>query len=159
MRKGGPSALAAKAAATVAGILLLAAGCGEGQGVAEDAAVSVYVSEPLCAGAKRELVRDGGRAGGVRPRVVCADDTGAAGPRLAAIGAAARRATEDSSSVAYLGSRDPTAIRFSEPILEEADVARISAGSGAAAMARLLRALRRAEDSGSLRDSLGDELR
>ena len=121
--------------------------------------MSVYVSAPLCAEAKRELVRSGGRAGDLRLRVVCVDDSGSRGEsRLAAIGAAARQATEDSSSVAYIGTTDPTAIRFSEPILEEADIPRISTSSGKAAAARLLRTLNRVDDSGSLRESLADEL-
>jgi hypothetical protein len=121
------------------------AGCGE-SGVAEDATLSVYVSQPLCAEAKRELARRGARAGEFRLRAVCVDDVGGAGrPRLAAIGAAARRATEDSAAIAYIGTRDPIAIRFSRPILEAADIQRISAGSGRAAVARLRGALGRVD--------------
>jgi hypothetical protein len=145
---------------TATALLLLGAGCGEGGGVAEDATVAVYVSTPLCAGAKQELVRSDGRAGELRVRAVCADDTPNADLSiLAAIGAAARRATEDSSAVAYIGTTDPAETRFSKPILEEADIPRISADSGKASMTRLLRALQRADDSGSLRESLADELR
>ena len=95
----------------------------------------------------------------MRVRAVCVDDTG--NTKLstpAAIGAAARRATEDSSSVAYIGTADPVAIRFSKPILDEADIPRISADSGEASMTRLRRALQRADSSGSLRESLQDEL-
>lgn len=122
--------------------------------------MSVYVSAPLCAEAKRELGRTDDRAGEVRLRAVCVDDAGGDGEsRLAAIGAAARRATEDSTSVAYIGTPDPTAIRFSTSILEEADVPRISTNSGSSAMRRLLGALRRANDSGSLRESVRDGLR
>jgi hypothetical protein len=139
--------------------MLLVAGCGD-EGVAEDATVSVYVSVPLCAGAKQTLARSDGRAGDFRVRAVCVDDTGNADlSTLSAIGAAARRATEDSSSVAYIGTEDRVAIRFSEPILDEADIPRISADSGEASMTRLLRALQRADTSGSLRESLADELR
>lgn len=148
-----------KAAATAACFLLVAAGCGEGEGVAEDAIVSVYVSAPLCDGAEQELARSGGEAGDLRVRAVCVDDSGRGGPGLAAIGGAARRATEDSTTIGYIGTPDPVAARFSEPILEEADIPRISASSGAAGMSQLLGALRRAGDSGSLRESLGDELR
>jgi dihydroxyacetone kinase len=122
--------------------------------------VSVYVSAPLCAGAKQELARNDGRAGDFRVRAICAYDTGNADrSTLAAIGAAARSATEDSSSIAYIGTTDLVAMRFSEPILDEADISRISADSGEASMARLLRALQRTDDSGSLRESLADELR
>ncbi len=92
-------------------------------------------------------------------RAVCVEDGGqGGGSRLAAIGAAARRASEDSSSVAYIGTSDPVAVRFSEPILEEAGIVRISASSGSSGVARLLRALRRADTSGSLRETLFDEL-
>lgn len=143
----------------VGGCLLVGmVGCGS-QDVAEDATVSVYVSDPLCVGAKRELARSGSRAGGLDLRTVCLDDRAAEGTRLAAIGAAARRATEDSSSIAYVGTADPVAVRFSEPILEEADIPRVSAVSGSAGMATLIHALRRADDSGSLRESLSEELR
>lgn len=151
---------------TATALLLFAVGCGEGEGVAEDATVTVYVSAPLCAGAKQELARSGGRSGDLHLRAVCVNDGGSRDDgnshkesRLAAIGAAARQATEDSSSVAYIGTADPTAVRFSEPILEEADIPRISADSGEASMTRLLRALQRADDSGSLRESLAEELR
>lgn len=122
--------------------------------------MAVYVSAPLCVGAKQELARNDGRGGDFRVRAICADDTGNADlSTLSAIGATARRATEDSSSVAYIGTTDPVAMRFSEPILDEADIPRISAGSGEASMTRLLRALQRADTSGSLRESLADELR
>jgi len=137
----------------------VAIGCGD-SGVAEDATVAVYVSAPLCGEAERELERQGTRVAGVAVRVVCVDDTGTRGEsRLAAIGAAARRATEDSSSIAYIGTPDPLAADFSEPILEAADVPRLPASSGKAAMKRLLKALRNADTSGSLRESLREELR
>jgi hypothetical protein len=90
-------------------------------------------------------------------RAICVNDSGG-GSRLAAIGAAARRASEDSSSVAYIGTPDPVAVRFSEPILEEAGIARISTNSGTAGMRTLLQALRRADTSSSLRETLFDEL-
>jgi hypothetical protein len=123
------------------------AGGGEA-GVAEDATLSIYVSQPLCAEAQRELHETGSRAGEFRLRAICVDDGSDSGDaRLAAIGAAARRAVEDSATVAYVGTRDPTAIRFSEPILEAADIARISASSGRAAVARLRRALAEVDDT------------
>lgn len=144
------------ALAAIASLVLLS-GCGS-EGVAENATLSVYVSASLCADAKRELGGDG-RASDVHLRTVCVDDTAeGGGSELAAIGAAARRATEDSSSVAYIGTPDPVSVRFSEPILEEAGIPRVSNRSGAVAMETLLRALERAERSGSLRESLRDEL-
>jgi hypothetical protein len=77
---------------------------------------------------------------------------------LAAIGAGARRATEDSSSIAYIEPVDPPAARFSEPILESAGIPLIADHSGAAAISQLRKALQEA-DLGSLRDSVNDSLR
>jgi hypothetical protein len=76
---------------------------------------------------------------------------------LAQIGANARRATEDSTTVAYLEEAGP-ATRFSAPILEEAEIAQLTSNSGAASMARLLRAINHAGSSDSLRHSVRDEL-
>jgi hypothetical protein len=134
------------------------AGCGEEEGVAEGATVTAYVVEPLCVEAERELERQHGRAGELRARAVCLPN-----PRssqkldLARIGANARSATEDSTAVAYVEALDPPANRFSEPILETAEIAAIYESSGKAAMARLLRAIE-ASDSGSLRKSVGEAL-
>ena len=76
---------------------------------------------------------------------------------LATLGANARRATEDSTAVAYLEASDPAAARFTHPILETAEVPWISGSSGNAAMARLLELIE-ASGSGSLRQSLREEL-
>jgi hypothetical protein len=144
------------AASLVAGLL---AGCGGPEGVAHDAVLNVYVSVPLCTEAKRALAAADGRAGEVRVRAVCVEDAGrGGGSRLAAIGAAARRASEDSSSVAYVGTADPVAVRFSEPILDEAGIVRISARSGTAATEGLLEAIRRSGDATSLREAVYDRL-
>ena len=70
-------------------------------------------------------------------------------------GADARRATEDSASVAYIES--PSRPSFSRPILESAGVAWISSSSGAAGMARLMHAIQGA-DPGSLRESVREAL-
>jgi hypothetical protein len=77
---------------------------------------------------------------------------------LAQIGANARRATEDSSSIAYIGEPTRAASRFSEPILEEAGIAQLSQTSGTAAMRQLLRAVSEAGDSGGLRESVNAAL-
>src|SRR5438445_10171643 len=126
--------------------------CGAGGGLARGATVTVYVSAPLhgdrtaegkaiCAGARHKQ----GPAGVVRVRVVCVDDTGGARRwTLAAVGADARRAVEDSSTVGYIGEPDPAAARFSRPILEAAGIAQLPDMSGRAAMAKLLTALRQA---------------
>lgn len=142
--------MARRLAAAAAAAALIAApalgGCGE-EGVAEDAALSVYVSGSLCAEARQALRETGSRAGDFRLRAVCVEDGGTGERRLAAIGAAARRATEDSTTIAYVGTRDRIAIRFSEPILEAAEIARISTDSGRAAMAQLRSALAKVEDA------------
>jgi hypothetical protein len=137
-------------------LLLAVAGCGE-SGVSSGATVSVYVSASLCPEAKRQLARSDGRAGDVRVRVVCAAEAKDRNRLdLATVGANARRAVEDSATVGYIETRGP-ATRFSQPILEEAGIARISSSSGATTMRRLLQAIEDA-DTSSLRDSVHDAL-
>ncbi len=139
-------------------LLVAVGGCGESEGVAEGATVTAYVEAPLCAGAKQELVRQGGRAGELRVQAVCLPSaTTARKLDLATLGANARQAIEDSTTVAYLEASDPRASRFTDPILESANVAWISASSGKQAMARLLRLIE-ASGAGSLRESIRDEL-
>lgn len=133
--------------------LLAAAGCGGGSGVAAGARVAAYVEAPLCAGAKRELARRHGSAGEVRVRAVCLDPVAKGGRTdLATVGANARRATEDSSSVAYLEA--PVTPSFSRPIVESAGIAVIRERSGEAAMDRLLKAIGDSGTTGSLRESV-----
>jgi hypothetical protein len=144
--------------AAAACALLGIAGCGEEQGVADGATVTVYVTAPLCAGAQRELASEQGRVGSVRVRAVCLDDA-EDGTRLnlATVGANARRATEDSTTVAYLEARDPAASRFSRPIVDSANIARVASDSGRDAMEQVLGAIGEA-DSDSLRDSVREIL-
>jgi hypothetical protein len=140
-------------------VVLVGAGCGVEEGVGEHATASVYVALPLCAGAKRELARDGGRAGDVRVRVVCLPRAESSRRlELATIGANARRASEDSTTVGYIGEPTRAASRFSEPILESAGIAQLTETSGAAGMKKLLHAVAEAGDSGSLRESVRNEL-
>jgi hypothetical protein len=115
-----------------------------------------YVEAPLCAGAQRELASEGASAGSVRVRVVCLA-VAADGNResLATIGANARRASEDSATVAYL--EPPTTPSFSRPIVEAAGIAVVRGDSGQAAMKRLLAAIGEA-GSGSLRESVREAL-
>jgi hypothetical protein len=143
-------------------VLAAAAGCGGGEGVATGATVAAYVDTPLCAGAERELAHEHGRAGDVNVRVVCLPGVRQHGRmNLATVGANARRATEDSSAVGYIGELDPAVTRFSRPILEAAGIPQLSNRSGAAAMAQLLNAIDEAGESANLREavskSLGDE--
>lgn len=145
------------------------AGCGGGEGVAGGATLNVYVSAPLsgpeaaegkafCDEAKAALAQAGGRAGDVRLRAICLDDTGGGRWRLAAVGANARRAAEDTSAIAYLGEPDPAAARFSRPILEAAGIGQDTGPSGTAAMAAVLRALRGAGGSEDLRGAVAAAL-
>jgi len=138
-------------------LLLAGVGCGESEGVAAGATVTAYVEAPLCAGAKRELASQGGRAGDLNVRAVClgpVDDGGRLD--LAAIGANARRATEDSATVAYF--EPPSEPSFSRPIVEAATIAVVRTNSGEDAMAQLLRAITEADDSNSLRESVRSSL-
>jgi hypothetical protein len=147
-------ARAAAAALVLLALATGAVGCGGDEGVAAGATVRVYVSGSACPAAKRELARVGGRAGDVHISAVCLAATKAGGrPDLAAIGADARRASEDSAAIAYLEAPDPAAARFAQPILESAGIGWIESRSGAAAMRRVLRAVDEA-DSGSLRDKV-----
>ncbi len=155
-----PSQVSRKIFPAAACVLLLTAvaGCGGGEGVAKDAVVTAYVEAPLCVAARRELLSQGGRAGALRVQAICLAKARSHGKLdLATLGANARRATEDSTTVAYLEASDPTAARFTRPILETAEVPWISGSSGKALMARLLRLIEGA-DSGSLRESLREAL-
>jgi hypothetical protein len=94
-------------------------------------------------------------------RVICLKSaaTDNNGWDLATVGANARRATEDSTTVGYLAEPNPTPARFSRSILDAAGIAHISTSSGAAAMARLLKLIQRADDSTSPRESVRETLR
>jgi len=120
--------------------------------------VGVYVDSGLCAGAKQALAEAGGKAGDLRVRAVCLSPA-EAGDRLdlAIAGANARRATEDSTAVAYLESVGAKAARFTHPILDSAGIPWAAASSGQAAMEQTLGAIAEA-DPGSLRDQVGEAL-
>lgn len=144
-------------------VAALASGCGGGSGVQDGASVNVYVSVPLsgpqaaagrasCAAAKAAAAGGGARAGDVRVRVACLDDSdGSARWQLAAVGANARGAAADTATVAYIGELDPAASRFSETILESAEIAQVPAADGGAAMKRVLAAIGEAEGDSELR--------
>jgi len=132
-------------------------GCGA-SGVAKDATVTAYVEAPLCASAKRELQAHGGRAGDLRVQAICLlSPSDSKKLNLATLGANARAATEDSTTVAYLEAPTPRAARFTHPILKTAEIPWVSSNSGATAMSRLL-TLIESSGSGSLRESLRDAL-
>lgn len=146
---------------------LLAGGCGE-EGAAEGATVTVYVSAPL-RGAEGEAGRrlcdeareqaSQGRGGEeLKVRVVCLDASGPDGRwTLAKVGSNARRATEDSTAVAYIGEPDRKARLQSRPILEAAGIAQIGGVPGRPAVAQIEAALRE-DDSGDPRDAVFDAL-
>jgi len=104
--------------------------------------VTVYAGAGVCADAKSTLERRGDEAEGVRVRIECLSPTkeGGGGLDLAAVGADARRAVEDSTSVAVLVERG-RANDFARPILDEAELALIATSSGAKAMTEVLKAL------------------
>jgi hypothetical protein len=118
--------------------LLALGGCGGDDSVEEKAVVTVYASAEQCQGAGRDLDRFKGRAGELRVELVCLPPQEAGGRLdLATVGENARRATEDSSAVAYLEAPG-RASAFSEPILAEAELALIQTRSGATSMGRVL---------------------
>lgn len=146
---------------------VLAAGCGEG-GAASGATVTVYVSAPLrgaeatagrrlCEEARQRAERGGGGED-LRLRVACLDAAGPAGEwTLAQVGANARRATEDSTAVAYIGEPDPDARRQSRPIVEAAEIAELGGRPGREAVAEVIAAIE-AGDEAKPRQAVFDAL-
>lgn len=159
----------ARAGAALLALLLAvgAAGCGEEDGVADGATVTVYAEAALCEGATNQTGRVNGTEGSVKLRVVCLPDPrgpelgqGVGGGReidLATVGANARRATEDSTSVAYLETDDPEVNRFTHPIIEAAGIGWVTSDSRGAAMQQVLLAIA-AAGSGSVRDEVRESL-
>ena len=156
------------------GALLLAAlavggaGCGEEGGVAEGATVTVYVSAPLRgaegeAGRRlcdetREQAAQGKGDDELKLRIVCLDASGPDGRwTLAKVGSNARQATENSTTVAYIGEPDRKARLQSRPILDAAGIAQIGNVPGRQAIAQIEAALRN-DDSGDPRDAVFDAL-
>ena len=118
--------------------------------------MTVYAARATCNQAQRVLENAGGRAGSVRVQVKCVPSTEKAGRfDLAQIGANARRATQDSTTVGYIGESDPHATRFSEPILEAAGIAQLPND----AMPKLLTAIAAAPDGGGLREFVYQQLK
>jgi hypothetical protein len=139
----------------IAAFATLLAGCGEG-GAAKGASVSVYVVAPLCQEARREVDAAGRRAGDLKVRVLCLRRVGSGGQAdLAMAGVDARRATEDSTSVAFLEAPGPAAA-FTRSIVDSADIAWVETSSAAAPVKRILRALE--GDDASPREAVLDEL-
>jgi hypothetical protein len=149
----------ASRAAAAPGLIALAlavAGCGQG-GTSSGATVHVYAAASLCRGAQHEVRKAGREAGDLQVRVVClAPTVDGSRAELATTGANARRATEDSASVAFLEAPGPVA-KFSRSVVESADVAWISTGSGSVAVRQVLQALG-GRGSASPRDAVREAL-
>jgi hypothetical protein len=131
----------------------LLAGCGE-RGAEAGARVRVYVSAPLhgaeaaagrrlCTGAREEAARAGGEVEDLELEVICLDAAGEGGRwTLAQVGANARRATEDSSAVAYVGEPAELARKQSRPIVAAAEIAELGGVSGEEAVTAVVAAIR-----------------
>jgi hypothetical protein len=90
----------------------------------------------------------------VRVRVACtAPVEGSRGIDLAVSGANARRATEDSTAVAYVEAPDP-AVAFIRAILDEAEIRLLVDRSGSRGLATVLHALESRGSSESPRESV-----
>jgi predicted DCC family thiol-disulfide oxidoreductase YuxK len=122
-------------------LVLMIVGCGST--VQDDSELTVYLSAPLrgaqagegrelATGAREALDEAGGEAGGVTVTLEALDDTERApGPAgtgwtQARVAANARTATEDSTTIAYLGELSSGATRVSVPITNEAEVVQVS---------------------------------
>ncbi len=136
------------AIAGIAALALGAAGCAEDSGTDAGETLTVYVSVPLHGvravegraivdGAKLALADAGGRVGGLRVRGVYLDDTEDGSWSLARVAENARRATEDVTTIGYVGDLDSGATRASLPITNGAEIAQVSPGSTAVDLTRL----------------------
>jgi ABC-type branched-subunit amino acid transport system substrate-binding protein len=124
-------------------LIALASGCGQPE--AEGApTLTVYVSAPLTgpAGAEGRDAADGarlaladaeGEAGGIAVEAEYLDVAGRNESRSDPVtaGQNARAATEDSTSIAYIGELDSATSRTSVPITNSAGILQVAPGSGA----------------------------
>jgi hypothetical protein len=135
---------------------VLLAGCGE-EGASEGAMLTVYVSAPLRGGeaeqGRRLCAEARAAAAGLKTagdhalRVVCLDASGADGGwTLAKVGGNARRATKDSTTVAYVGEPTRAARKQSQPIVEAAEIATMGSRNGKEAVETIVTALEEGED-------------
>jgi branched-chain amino acid transport system substrate-binding protein len=134
------ASLAGLAAAATAVTL---AACSNGPAPSSDARLTVYVSAPLHGpsaadgrdvldGAKLALADAGGRSVGIPVKGVYLDDSARErGWGQAQTAVNARRAAQDSTTIAYLGELDSGATRVSEPITNEAGILQVSPGAAA----------------------------
>jgi hypothetical protein len=137
-------------AAAVFALAALVAGC-DAQGEAEpgEATLTIYVSAPLSGpgradgeevvdGARRALEDAGSEAGGFAVAAEYLDVAGRNETRFDPVTAAdnARTATEDSTTIVYIGDLDSGASRTSVPITNAAGILQVAPGSGASDLVR-----------------------
>lgn len=137
-------------------VAVAAAGCGEG-GTESGATVSVYVAAPLCREARQQLRAASVKAGDLRLRAVCLPPVEKKGRAdLATAGRNARRATEDSTAVAYLEAPGAGA-EFSRSVVESAEITWLETSSGAREMDHVVAALEK-RGSSSPRSAVRESL-
>ena len=123
-------------------LTLIASGCGE-EGAQEGAELTVYVSAPgqrLCEEAQAEA--QGKRTTGDHTlRVVCLSTGSKDGGTLAKVGSNARRATADSTTVAYVGESDRETRKQSQPILASAEIGQMGELNGREAIKAVIAAI------------------
>lgn len=127
-------------------LAVIVSGCGE-EGAQEGAELTVYVSAPgqrLCDEALGEA-RGARTAGDHTLRVICFDTGSESGGTLAKVGSNARRATEDSTTVAYIGEPDRETRKQSQPILNTAEIAQLANSNGREAIKTVIAAIDEAD--------------
>lgn len=156
----------AKALALIAacGLLVVLSGCGDEGSTSSSGGEggTIYVSAQLCEEAKIGLAQQRSLVGERRIRIRCLpaarDPDQIDGLDLAALGAGARRVTEDSTAIAYAESAGP-ANDVVPPIVEAAGIAITYTSGGSLAVSRILHAIERAGDfDGSLREAVAEEM-
>lgn len=130
----------------IVALAVSASGCGE-EGAQEGAELTVYVSAPgqrLCDEAR--AAAEGKRTTKDHTlRVVCLDTGSESGGTLAKVGSNARRATEDSTTVAYVGEPDRERRKQSQPILNTAEIAQLANLNGREAIRTVIAAIDEAD--------------
>jgi branched-chain amino acid transport system substrate-binding protein len=148
VRSGNSSRVAASGVAAIVALLAVAlGGCASADsGIQAGERVDIYVSMPLHGpeaangrdvvdGARLALTEADGKVGELAVRATYLDDTSGTGPNAAwsaaVAGANARRASQDSAAIAYIGDFDSGATRVSLPITNEAHVLQVSPAASA----------------------------